>query len=111
MLLACGMIVALALSAPFAVAEARSCRPVVNPYPNSRYEGADLREIRARNVSCRTARRVARGAHYKALGMSPTASGVRRFRWRRWSVTGDIRGSTDRYSARSAEGERVSWLF
>jgi hypothetical protein len=89
----------------------RSCRPVVNPYPGTRYEGADLRGIRAAGMSCRTARRVARRAHRKALGQGVPADGVRRFRWRRWNVTGDLRGATDRYLAKARGGRRVRWLF
>jgi hypothetical protein len=89
----------------------KSCKRVVNPYEGTRYEGVDLRRIRARRVSCRTARRVARGAHHKALGLTPPPSGIRRFRWRRWYVTGDLRGDTDRYVAKARGGKRVRWLF
>jgi hypothetical protein len=88
----------------------RACRPVLNPYPGTRYEGVDLRRIRAVRVSCRTARVVARGAHRRALSLSPPASGVRRFTWRGWRVTGDLRGASDRYTA-TRRGARVSWLF
>jgi hypothetical protein len=91
-------------------ASARSCRPVVNPYPDTRYEGVDLRRIRATGVPCRRARRVARGAHRKALGLLPPLSGVRRFTWHGWRVTGDLRGSPDRYVARR-DGRRVRWRF
>ena len=89
---------------------ARSCAPVVNPYPDTRYEGAALRRIRADGVSCRTARRVARGAHRKALGITPPVSGVRRFGWHGWRVTGDLRGSSDRYVAKR-DARRVRWVF
>jgi hypothetical protein len=91
-------------------APAEHCGRVVNPYPGTRYEGVDLRRIRAVGVSCRRARQVARGAHRKALGITPPASGVRRFSWHGWQVTGDLRGSSDRYVARRA-GKRVTWLF
>jgi hypothetical protein len=91
-------------------ASARSCRPVLNPYPNTRYEGADLRRIRATGVSCRVARRVARRAQRKALGLPLPRNGVRRFRWRGWRVRGDLRASTDRYLARRG-GDRVRWVF
>ena len=91
-------------------AATRSCKPVVNPYPNTRYDGVDLRRIRATGVSCRVARRVARRAHYKALGLTPPPSGIRRFDWRGWRVTGNLRGSSDRYvAARGAK--RVRWRF
>jgi len=91
-------------------ASTRSCRPVVKPYPGTRYEGVDLRRIRATGVSCRGARRVARGAHRKALGTTPPPSGMRRFTWHGWRVTGNLRGSSDRYVA--ARGtKRVRWVF
>ncbi len=88
----------------------RSCRPVVNPYPNSRYEDVDLTRIRALGVSCRGARRVARRAHYKALAIPPAAAPIRRFTWRRWKVTGDLRPDSDRYVARRGQ-RRVRWRF
>jgi hypothetical protein len=91
-------------------ASARSCDRIVNPYPDTRYEGVDLRRIRATGVSCRRARRVARGAHRQALGLTPPASGVRRFTWHGWRVTGDLRGSSDRYLAKN-DGKRDRWLF
>ena len=89
---------------------ARSCRAVVNPYPGTRYDGIDLTRIRATRVSCRGARRVARGAHRKALGITPPTSGIRRFGWRGWTVTGNLRGSRDRYVA-ARGSKRVRWVF
>lgn len=83
---------------------------MVNPYPGTRFEGADLSRIRATGVSCRTARRVARRAHHKALGITPPPSGVRHFTWRSWQVTGDLRGDSDRYVA-SRGAKRVRWRF
>jgi hypothetical protein len=91
-------------------ASARDCRPVVNPYPGTRYEGVDLRRIRATGVSCRRARRVARRAHREALSLPPPLTGVRRFDWRGWRVTGDLRGDSDRYVAKRP-GKRVRWRF
>jgi hypothetical protein len=96
-------------SAPAEDTAARACRPVVNPYPNSRYEGSDLTRIRATGVSCRRARRVARGAHNKALGR-PLAGPVDRFNWKGWQVRGDLRGDSDRYVAKR-DGKRVRWRF
>ena len=102
---------AATLAAPTAAgAKTRPCKPVVNPYPGSRYEGVDLSRIRATAVSCPGARRVAKGAHYKALGLTPTPSGIRRFSWRGWRVKGDLRGSSDRYLAKKGK-RRVSWRF
>jgi hypothetical protein len=92
-------------------ATARACRPVDNPYPSTRYDDVDLTRIRARGVSCRTARRVARAAHRKALGVTPTLSGIRRFTWGRWKVTGDLRPAHDRYLATAPGGKRVRWRF
>ena len=91
-------------------ATARSCEPVENPYPNTRYADVDLTGIRAARVSCRRARRVAKGAHFKALGLTPPPSGVRRFTWRGWRVIGDLRGSSDRYLATKG-AKRVRWRF
>jgi hypothetical protein len=91
-------------------ASARYCRPVVNPFPDTRYAGTDLRRIRATGVSCRVARRVARRAHRKALGLPLPPDGVRRFRWRAWRVRGDLRGPNDRYLARRGD-DRVRWIF
>ena len=113
-LLLAGLLVAPAgtsADAPSAeAAAAKACGRIVNPYEGTRYEGVDLRRIRAVGVSCPGARRVARRAHRKALGITPPPSGIRRFTWNGWSVTGDLRGSTDRYvAARGAK--RVRWLF
>lgn len=88
----------------------RSCSPVMNPYPGTRYEGVDLRRIRATGLSCHNARRVASRAHRKALGLPVPSSGVRRFTWNGWRVTGDLRYSSDRYIA-TRDGKRVSWRF
>ncbi|HZN88983.1 MAG TPA: hypothetical protein VFB44_08415 [Thermoleophilaceae bacterium] len=91
-------------------AVARSCNPVLNPYPGTRYADSALRRIRALGVTCRGARRVARRAHYKALGLPVPPTGVRRFRWRDWRVTGDLRGDVDRYVAVRG-GRSVRWVF
>jgi hypothetical protein len=110
-LLVCALC-ALAGIAPQAATGAapRSCGRVVNPYPDTRYDGVDLRRIRATGVSCHRARQVARKAHRKALRLTPPPGGVRHIRWHGWQVTGDIRPRTDRYVARR-DGKRVSWLF
>ena len=92
------------------VASSRSCSPVVNPYAGTRYEGTNLRGIRAVGVSCSSARQVARGAHRKALGLTPTRSGVRRLTWNGWRVTADLRPAVDRYVA-TRRGQRVRWVF
>jgi hypothetical protein len=110
LLIAAVLLSSFALGVPTADAAARSCKPVVNPYPNTRYDGVDLSRIRATGVSCRVARRVARRAHHKALGLTPPPSGIKRFNWRGWRVTGNLRGSSDRYvAARGAK--RVRWRF
>jgi hypothetical protein len=98
------------LPASAQAASYRSCPPVVDPYAGTRYEGVDLSQIRALNASCATARRVARRAHARALGMTPTVSGIRRLNWLGWAVTGDLRPAHDRYVAvRGAQ--RVRWRF
>jgi hypothetical protein len=103
---------ALAASAPAATAggATRLCAPVLTPYPNTRYEDSDLRQIRATGVSCRVARIVARQAHRRALAMTPGPSPIRRFTWVDWRVTGDLRGDADRYVA-TRRGTRVTWYF
>jgi hypothetical protein len=101
---------ALAGAPSAGAAPARDCGRIVSPYPDTRYDGVDLRRIRATGVSCERARRVARGAHRRALGITPPPSGVREFSWHGWKVTGDLRGDTDRYVAR-LKGKRVRWLF
>jgi hypothetical protein len=100
---------ALLALAPSA-AQAKACKPVKNPYPGTRYEGIDLSRIRAEGVGCATARRVARKAHAKALGLPLPPDGVRRFRWHGWRVRGDLRPEIDRYVARKGE-RRVRWRF
>jgi hypothetical protein len=88
----------------------RSCAPVRNPFSHTRYAGVDLTHIRALHVSCATARRVARDAERRALGITPSASGIRTFTWQGWHVTGDLRPAHDRYVA-SMGGDRVQWRF
>jgi hypothetical protein len=90
-------------------ATTRSCSPVVNPYAGTRYDGVDLTHIRATGVSCATARKVARRAHRRALGL-PLTGPVKRFSWNGWRVTGDLRGAHDRYVARKGT-HRVRWRF
>ncbi len=98
------------LALPQAASAATACDPVRNPYPGTRFEGVDLTRIKATAVSCSTARRVARRAHRKALGITPSADGLRQFMWRRWRVGGDLRPASDRYVAR--KGDRVvRWRF
>lgn len=99
---------AFAPAAP--AASYRSCPPVRNPYPHTRYAGVDLTHIRALGVSCATARRVALGAHRRALGITPSASGIRTFSWHGWRVTGDLRPVEDRYVA-TMGARRVRWRF
>jgi hypothetical protein len=93
-----------------ATASTRSCSPVVNPYPGSRYEGINLSHIRATGVGCPAARKVARGAHRKALGITPPPDGIRRFQWNGWQVVGDLRPSSDKYFA-TLDDKQVSWRF
>ncbi len=100
----------VAVTAPAASSAAyKKCKPVKKPYPGTRYKGLDLSRIRALRVSCRTARRVAKGAHYKALSLTPTGP-IRRFTWKGWSVTGDLRPASDKYVAKKGR-RRVRWRF
>lgn len=108
---AIGVLCALATAgSPAQAAVTRSCGTVANPYPDTRYEDVDLTRIRATGLSCPSARRVARGAHRKALGLTPPVSGVRRFTWNGWRVTGDLRGASDSYVA-ARRGRIVRWRF
>jgi hypothetical protein len=91
-------------------AAAKRCGKVENPFAGTRYEGEDVKRIRARGVTCRRARRVAVRAQRKALGQPQPANGIRRFRYRGWKVTGDTRRATDRYVARR-DGKVVRWRF
>ena len=88
----------------------RSCSPVVIPYPGTRYDGINLSHIRAEGIGCDKARKVAKGAHKKALGITPPPDGIRRFQWNGWKVVGDLRPSSDKYVA-TRGGKRVSWRF
>ncbi len=87
----------------------KSCKPVANPYEGTRYEGVNLSSIRVLRGSCRGARVVARGAHRKALGITPTGP-IRRFSWGGWRVKGDLRGNSDSYLAVKGR-KRVRWRF
>ena len=106
-----GSLALLLLGAPaVADAAAKHCKRVVNPYAGTRYEGTDLRRIRAVDVTCERARRVARRAHRKGLRLTPPPSGIRHYTWHGWHVKGDLRGDTDRYVARRGD-KRVRWVF
>lgn len=86
-------------------ASAANCSPVVNPYAGSRYEGIDLRRIRAVNVNCDKARDVVRKAHRKGL-----LTFEEDYKWHAWEVRSDLSGSTDQYRARRSNA-RISWVF
>jgi len=88
----------------------RSCGSIKDPYPGTRYAGVDLTHITAKGVSCATAKRVTKGAHKKALGLTPPPSGIRSFTWDGWKVSGDLRGNHDTYVASKGSG-RVRWRF
>lgn len=101
----------LLLAVPVAdAASYKSCKPVVNPYEGSRYDGVNLSSIRVLNGSCTGARVVAKGAHRKALGLTPSPTPIRRFVWGGWRVKGDLRGNSDRYLAVKGK-KRVRWRF
>ena len=104
-----GGLVAILLLLPSG-AHAAACDPVKNPYPDTRYEGVNLTSIKAKAIGCAPARKVARGAHRKALGITPSVGGIRNFRWHGWEVVGDLRPVNDRYTA-TRGGRRISWRF
>jgi len=101
--------VAVMAAAPAADAR-KSCGKIVNPYPDSRYEGIDLKRIRAQGVACKKARRVTRGAHRKALRQPLPPDGIRRLKWHGWKVRGNLIPDHDRYVARRGN-RRVRWIF
>lgn len=101
---------AVALAPAASGATTRSCAAVRNPYPDTRFAGVDLTHITARGVSCATARTVARRAHAKALGLTPSVSGMRAFTWNGWHVRGDLRPASDRYVATKGAAV-VRWRF
>jgi hypothetical protein len=86
------------------------CKPVVNPYAGTRYEGVNLSKITATGIACGVARRVAREAHGKALEMPLPASGILQLTWHRWNVTGNLRPASDVYVAKLG-AMRVHWRF
>jgi hypothetical protein len=104
-----GIVCCIAAFPMAADAALRSCRPVVDPYPGTRYDGVDLTRIRTSGASCATARRVARKAHRKALTITPERR-YRRFTWHGWAVVGDLEPDHDRYVARK-DGRQVRWRF
>lgn len=103
----CLTVLALFLVAP---AAASACASVKNPYAGTRYEGVDLSHITKSGTSCATARKVAKGAHRKGLGLVPPANGIRTYTWKGWSVKGDLRPASDKYVARKG-GKVVRWRF
>lgn len=109
-LLLAGLVFSVPTTSVAGAAATRACGSVSNPYPGTRYAGVPLSRISATSVSCQRARRVARGAHRKALGITPPSSGRRTFSWDGWRVSGDLRGSSDRYVA-TKRGSRVRWRF
>jgi hypothetical protein len=106
---ACAAAGVIASGAPGA-STTTSCAPVRNPYPGTRYEGTDLSHIRATGVSCATARRVARGAHRRALDIGISQGPIVRFSWDGWHVVGDLRPDVDPYVATRGT-KRVRWRF
>ena len=91
-------------------ASGKSCSSVVNPYPGSRFDGVNLSQIRAKGISCPRARKVAKEAHRKALGLTPTPSGKSQFGWNGWTVSENLRPASDKYTAKR-KGQSVRWRF
>ena len=102
----------LALGLPAsAQADYKRCRPVINIFDGSRYEGSDLYRIRAQGVSCKTARRVANTGTYRSVAAVPGPNGRVVVSYRRWRVVGDLRGDSDHYQAQAYSQKRVTWIF
>ena len=109
-LVALALVVAAVAAVPAPAATTRSCGSISNPYPGTRFAGEPLSRITATGVSCATGRSVARGAHRRALGITPPVSGIRTFTWNGWKVTGDLRPAHDRYVATRGT-KHVRWRF
>jgi len=107
-LAAVGLASVTAATAP--AATTRSCGSISNPFPGTRFAGEPLSHITATGVSCATARSVTRGAHHRALSMTPSPTGIRTFTWNGWKVTGDLRPAHDRYVATRGT-KHVRWRF
>ena len=105
--LVCTATAILLLALVPATSAARSCAPVVNPYPGTTYEGIDLSGIKAKGIGCKRARKVAKGAHRKGLALTPTPAGYLDYVWRGWEVFGNLRPASDTYTA-TRDGRRVS---
>jgi hypothetical protein len=103
----------LAIAAAPADAAFKSCASIrnVSQLDGTRFAGSDIFRIRAQGVSCTTARRIARGATIRALGITPPLSGIKRFRYQSYSVSDNLRGNNDRYSATGSGTKRITWLF
>src|SRR3954447_1431203 len=73
----------LAVAAAPADAAFKSCPSIrnVSQLNGTRFAGSDIFRIRAQGVSYTTARRIARGATLRALGITPPLSGIKRFRY------------------------------
>ena len=96
-----------------AAAAVKRCEPIRNvaALDGSRYEGSDIYRIRANGTSCATARRVALRGTLKGMRLGAT---VLDYKWRRWSIHRDLRGSTDNYDAEVLTAvplKRLTWLF
>jgi hypothetical protein len=89
----------------------RACAPVRDVFQGTRYEGSDLYRVRARGVSCQTARRVARNGTELAVAEAPDSTGRVVVSYRNWTVFDDLRRPVDRFVAKAKGGKRVRWLF
>jgi hypothetical protein len=103
-------IAALGATAAAEPASARSCSPVVNPYPGTRYDGVNLSKIRANGIICPRARKVAKRAHRNALAQTPNGNAKVRFTWRGWKVVANLLPASDKYTATRGD-DTVRWRF
>jgi len=92
-----------------AAAATKACKPVYNVFDGTRYEGSDLYRIRAKGVSCRSARKLAWKATHKAQSFTPIHP-ILHFRVGSWHVSDDLRRAVDRLFAR-AGARTVSWRW
>lgn len=103
----------LAIAVAPAEAAFKSCASIrnVSQLNATRFAGSDIFRIRAQGVSCTTARRIVRGATLRGLAITPPLSGIKRFRYRAYSVSDNLRGNDDLYSATGSGSKRITWLF
>jgi hypothetical protein len=89
-------------------AAAASCGSLKDPFAGTRFSGETVSSVHASGVSCTTARSLAKKAMYRSLVMGKPGSGRVRLTIDGYRVRGDLRGSTDRFTAENGR-RKVTW--